>query len=343
MDLLLQTTKVIKPREIKKCGIAYVVDKSNFPALDGITCYALEMWDESMRVPHWHPNAAELGYVVSGEIEIIIWRSPGETAMYKLSAGMCWFIPQAALHSLNSISKEKAVLAVGFAASIPLDIDLPVAFNGVPVVIRDAYTSPHAELRKWKGTNNNPLLGNCPVDKAVTEVMTGSPYGFDLAAVPPLFNDPNMGSVVWGVQSNWSILQNISVLRARLKPNIARDPIWYPDTATLYVVTKGTAQFQITIAGAEPMEFYAGVFDYVFVPVGTLHTFMNTSAEELEVIALFPNANPAPEVSLSVSTAFFPNFIRQAAMTQYGGENREGDPLQHLNYTKVSPYLLRIK
>ena len=106
----LQTKKTIKATEIKNSGIAHLIGKTDFPALQGLTAYTLEIWEECMRLPHWHPNAAELGYVVSGEIEIIIWRSPGETAMFRVSAGMCWFIPQGALHSLNNIGKEKAKL-----------------------------------------------------------------------------------------------------------------------------------------------------------------------------------------------------------------------------------------
>jgi len=344
MDYLLRTLKDIPLHTFKKAGQASIVYKSNFPALEGVTCYALEIWEESMRLPHWHPNAAELGYVVSGQIEIIIWRSPGETAMYTLSAGMCWFIPQAALHSLNNIGDEKAVLAVGFSSDDPLHVDLPVAFNGIPVVIRDVYNAPHAELRQWVGVVNNPLLGKCPVDSDVKRVITGSPYGFDFAAVPPLFHDPSMGSVVWGVKSNWNILQDISVLRARLKKNIARDPIWYPDAATLYVVTKGSAEFQLIIAGRDPVPFKASYLDYVFVPVGTLHTFINTGDEEFETIAFFPKADPLPEVSLSVSAAFFPNDVRRAAMTQFNGaQSQSGDPLKQLNNGRVSPYLLRLK
>lgn len=342
-SFLLQTKKSIAPHQVKQSGTAFIVDKDNFPVLEGVTAYALEVWEECMRLPHWHPNAAELGYVVLGKIEIIIWRSPGETAMFTLTAGMCWFIPQAALHSLNNVGSEKAVLVVGFAADKPVHVDLPVAFNGIPVMIRDAYTAPHAALREWKGVISNPLLGACPIDPAVNKVVTGSPYGFDLSAVPPLFQQKDMGSVVWTVKSNWNILQDISLLRARLQQNIARDPIWYPDTPTLYVVTKGQADFHIIISGMEPVPFKVSYLDYVYVPVGVLHTFINTAAEEFETIALFAKSNPLPEVSLSVSTAFFPDAVRKAALTQFAGENKSSDPLKSLTYNKVSPYLLRLK
>jgi len=35
----------------------------------------------------------ELGYVISGAIEVILWRSPGESAVFTLTAGMCCSFP----------------------------------------------------------------------------------------------------------------------------------------------------------------------------------------------------------------------------------------------------------
>jgi oxalate decarboxylase/phosphoglucose isomerase-like protein (cupin superfamily) len=84
------------------------------------------------------------------------------------------------------------------------------------------------------------------------------------------------------------------------------------------------------------------MYDYVFVPAGVLHTFMNVSHEDFEVTAFFTKADPQPEVSLSVSTAFFPESILKSAMTEYGNENKPGDPFQDLKYKTVSPYLLKI-
>lgn len=339
----LQTTRRITPTAVNKVGKAYVIDQSNFKALDGVTCYTLEVWDESMRLPHWHPNASELGYVISGSLEIIIWRSPGESAVFTLTAGMCWFIPQAALHSLNNVGDTSAQLLVGFSSEMPEDIDLPVAWNGIPAPLRDAYTSPHQALLKWRGLTINPLVGHYENISAVNKVLTASPYGFDLAKVTPLFKDEKLGSVVWGIKSNWSILENISILRAILKPSVARDAIWYPDVGTLYVVAKGNAEFHLILAGQEPKPFAIKQFDYIYVPTGVLHSFINRAKTNFEVIAFFTNANPQPEVSLSISTAFFPNIIRKAAMTQFGLERKSGDPLKNLNYESATPYLISIK
>lgn len=222
-------------------------------------------------------------------------------------------------------------------------MDLPVAFNGIPVPLRDAYTSPHSELRQWNGVNENPLLGNFNLKREIRDVLSASPYGFDLAKVTPLFSDHSLGSVVWAIKSNWSILENISILRARLNPSVARDAIWYPDVETLYVVVRGEAEFHMIIADHQPYTFTIKSEDYIFVPTGVLHTFINNSEQDFEIIAFFTKPNPLPEVSLSVATAFFPSEIRKSAMTIYGNINNATDPLKDLKYTGISPYLLPIK
>jgi oxalate decarboxylase len=295
----LKTTEIIKPRSVDQIGKAYVVDQSNFSTLSGVTCYTLEVWDQSMRLPHWHPNASELGYVISGTLEIMIWRTPGESAVFTITAGMCWFIPLGALHSLNNVGDKPAQLLVGFSSEFPGDMDLPVAWNGIPAPLRDAYTSPHQDLLQWQGVINNPLVGRYKNLPALQQVLTASPYGFDLAKVTPLFKDEKLGSVIWGVKSNWGILENISMLRAKLNPGVARDAIWYPDAGTLYTVAKGTAEFHLIMAGQEPKPFTINQFDYVFVPAGILHTFINTSKSDFEIVAFFTKADPQPECTSS--------------------------------------------
>jgi oxalate decarboxylase/phosphoglucose isomerase-like protein (cupin superfamily) len=174
------------------------------------------------------------------------------------------------------------------------------------------------------------------------KVLTASPYGFDLSSVPPLFKDEALGSVIWGGKSNWNIVENISILHAHLKPGAARDPIWYPDAGTLYVISEGQGEFHLIIADCDPQPFKVNLYDYVFVAAGVLHTFINTSKKDFSVTAFFTKADPLPEVSLTVSTGFFPKSILKIAMTQYGGQHHKGDPLHDLKNTDANPYLIKI-
>lgn len=145
------------------------------------------------------------------------------------------YIPQGAIHSLNNVGKETAIMVIGFSSLAPVTFDLPTVFNGVPALIRDAYTSLHTQLRHYLGPIHNPIVGNQPLHYKCNSVNVISPYRIDLCAVTPLFSQPGLGSVVWAVTDNWPILDQsgladgqgqLSFIRTILDINCSRDCIW---------------------------------------------------------------------------------------------------------------------
>ncbi|MDQ3902658.1 MAG: hypothetical protein M3247_03250, partial [Thermoproteota archaeon] len=50
---------------------------NNFGILEGLACYLLTLKPKGIREPHWHPNAAELDYVISGRARVTIF-GPGD-------------------------------------------------------------------------------------------------------------------------------------------------------------------------------------------------------------------------------------------------------------------------
>lgn len=334
----LKTNKVVPPEQVDHVGTLQSVSKRNFPVLNGVTNAIIEMYDKSMRLPHWHPNANEIGYVVSGKIEVYLWLSFGESSIFTVSSGGIWFVPRGALHSINNIGDENAKLLVGFDTDLPETTDLPVAYNGIPIEIRAAYTNPHSELIKYVGTIKNPILGKY---KSIQCEDIPSPYRADFNAITPLFDNPCIGSVIWAVKDNWNILKGISIIKILLKPHAIRDAVWYPDAAILYIVTKGKAKFNIVKAGTEPTPFVVKLNDYIFIPAGVLHDFINVCNDDFEVIGLFSKDNPLPEVSLATSSNFFPHRLLNDALTRYGDRNGHGHPLSELKDFKRTPYLFK--
>ena len=82
---VLNLKEKIKPHTTKN-GNFWEVYPKDFPALTNITCFVLELFDESMRLPHWHPNANELGYLISGKLEIYMWKYTGASTIFTVMA-----------------------------------------------------------------------------------------------------------------------------------------------------------------------------------------------------------------------------------------------------------------
>jgi oxalate decarboxylase len=67
--------KSIKPQTICNGGSRTIVNSDNFPILRGMATYSLLLKKGGVREPHWHPNAAELSYCLSGKAFMTIFGS----------------------------------------------------------------------------------------------------------------------------------------------------------------------------------------------------------------------------------------------------------------------------
>lgn len=347
-------TDVLPTQGFSESGIGKIVTDDNFKVLKGVTSFLIEIFEDCMRLPHWH-TSVELGYMVSGTIEVYLWRSPGEISIFTVNGGSLWVIPQGALHSLNNIGDGSAVMAIGFSNPKPGDFDLPTIYDGVPAPIRNAYTSPHTRLREYKGPTINPLFGRESIATKLRQRRDEpSPYRFNIDHVKPLFDDEKLGSVIWAVRDNWPILaecglrgigSKIAFVRTILQPDTSRDCIWWPDSNALYVVIRGSANFTLILPGHDPTPLLVKSNDMIFVPVGIAHAIVNVDPlETFEVVTFLDNDKPLPEISLAVATDFFPRSIVDESLTEWGnrdnGSLTMSRPLKHLNKFRYTPYLL---
>ncbi len=58
----------LPPDEKTEGGLRIKANKKNFPILRGMSLYKLILNPQGIREPHWHANADELGYCLSGEV-----------------------------------------------------------------------------------------------------------------------------------------------------------------------------------------------------------------------------------------------------------------------------------
>ena len=353
------------PQGIVGLGTTTFISQAVFPALagHGLSGLHVEVCDDAQRIPHWH-DCNEIGYMVSGTLQLLLWRSPTEADVLLVPPGWLYYVPQGTLHSGNTVSDgEPCVIAIGFDKSDASTADLPVAFGGLPAPVRDAYTSPHAQLRAYVGPTSNPLFTRDPLHGHVLARAKqrhshrradddnpghNSKYRFDVNAARPLFRHRALGSVVWAVSSNWHVLSEtraaLSFIRVVLRPGTVRDAIWWPDASVLYAVTRGRASITLVLPGAQSMALDVDVTDRVLVPRGVLHTIAHASTggdQDLEVVGFFNTANPLPEVSLLAATNFFPKRIANASLAA-GTECKPRPLVEALKPATTSPYILAV-
>src|SRR3954449_11884327 len=118
-------------------GVVRFAKKLDFPALNGLAIASIHLNPGGIRIPHWHPNANEMDYVISGRARIDLFgpanaENPGGvTQQFHLEAGEISFLPQGWFHSITNAGPGVLHILVIFNSDSPLDIGLPRGLGAI--------------------------------------------------------------------------------------------------------------------------------------------------------------------------------------------------------------------
>ena len=96
-----------QPYETFKGGTEWRVDGSQFPISTTMTGVVLELEPGALRELHWHPNADEWQYVLSGQFSVTLFGSHGRYRNETLNKGDVGYIPQGFGHSIENIGTRR--------------------------------------------------------------------------------------------------------------------------------------------------------------------------------------------------------------------------------------------
>jgi oxalate decarboxylase len=150
--------KAFPPMVQSKGGMVSLGNANNFGILEGLACYLLTLKPKGIREPHWHPNAAELDYVISGKGRMTIFSPGNNVDTFEVGPGEIVFIPSAYFHYIENVNaSEDMQFAVFFNHERPEDIGISGAFGaysnevlgsvfGLQPKILDALPKYHEDL-----------------------------------------------------------------------------------------------------------------------------------------------------------------------------------------------------
>src|SRR6476659_1742359 len=83
-------------------GSRTTANADNFPILSGMGMLLLRMEKGGVREPHWHPNAAELNYVIEGKVRFTVYGPNKEMETSEIGKGQVFFVPAGYFHYLEN-------------------------------------------------------------------------------------------------------------------------------------------------------------------------------------------------------------------------------------------------
>lgn len=142
-------------------GSARQTKTNLWPALKDMSMYSVRISEVGMREPHWHPQTAEMGYVLEGQARMTILDPDGTTDTYELRSGDVYFIPPAYPHHIENIGLGATHFLIFFDNADPGDIGFRTLVGSFPRdVLAATLGVSRAELPDFPFAEQDPLLVN---------------------------------------------------------------------------------------------------------------------------------------------------------------------------------------
>lgn len=138
------TLKSPKPHREFAGGKEWTIDSSKFPIARTIAGVIFELEPGALRELHWHPNADEWQYVLSGKFRVTLFASNGRYREEVLEKGDVGYIPQGFGHSIENIGETRGEILLGLNAERYEVIDLTswLAANPPDILATNLAQSP---------------------------------------------------------------------------------------------------------------------------------------------------------------------------------------------------------
>jgi oxalate decarboxylase len=114
----------VKPHFSSPSGSRTTMNVDNFPILAGMGAVLLRLKKGGVREPHWHPNAAELSYCITGNAKMTIFSINAHQDTFTINPGQLTFVPRGYWHDIENIGNEEAKFVIVYNNEKPEDLGI---------------------------------------------------------------------------------------------------------------------------------------------------------------------------------------------------------------------------
>lgn len=262
--------------EENELGSMRRVTADNLPILNRLSIKRVLLNPGAMRTPHWHANANELTYCVSGTALVSVLDDHSKFATFIVTAGQMFHIDSGALHHIENIGTDVAEFIIAFRNERPEDFGLGATFGAfTDAVLGNTYDLPSSDLAKIRRTTADSKLAARVGDPTIpASASLRDPHKFDIEGQPAGLNYA-YGNARFARDQFWPALKDISMYSLRVAEDGMREPHWHPVTAEMGYVQHGDARMTIMNPDGTLDTWTMTTGDMYFIPRAYPHHIEN--------------------------------------------------------------------
>lgn len=280
-----------------------------FPLLERISIKRMLLAPGSIREPHWHANANELGHVLAGTVLVTIVDNADAVSTIAVAAGQMFHIGSGALHAIENIGDGDAELVIVFSHERPQDFSLHAAFGAMSdAVLGNTYDLASEAFAGLKRDTGSPYLVQRHGPAVLPDgAWYADPHRFDIEAQSPPVDFP-YGQARVSRSQFWPALRNLSMYSLRVADDGMREPHWHPETAELGYVHRGQARMSILDPDGSVDTYLLQPGDVYFIPRAYPHQ-IEALGEDIHFLVFFDQPTPGDVGYRLAASAFAPRVL----------------------------------
>lgn len=306
----------------------------NFPILHGLSIKRLILSPGAMRTPHWHANANELTYCVSGTALVTVLDSGSQFASFTIAAGEMFHIDSGSLHHIENIGPDTAEFIITFRHERPEDFGLAGAFGAMSdAVLGNTYDLDASDFTAIRRNLVDRSIVARTGDPAVPSTAHFSDrHKFSVEDMTPPVQSA-VGSARTARVQFWPALKDLSMYSLRIREDGMREPHWHPVTAEMGYVQSGSARMTVMDPDGTLDTWYLNQGDVYFIPRAYPHHIEVFDAPELHFLIFFDQPFPA-DIGYRTSVSAYSREVLAATF------NTHLDDLPDFPFTKSDPLIV---
>lgn len=253
-----------------------------FPVSVGIAGVSMRLQPGSMRELHWHANAAEWAYVISGTVRTTIIHPDGKSYTDNFEPGDVWYFPRGYGHSIQAtgteechfilifdngnFSEDHTFSITDFISSVPPEI----AAQNLGLSLDEVAALPQKEAYFAAGPVPDEMSAMAMSRPEESNIELTSLHRYPLQAQQPRII-PGGGLQRMVSAKEFPISKTMTGSVLELQPGALREMHWHPNADEWQYFISGQAELSVFLAEGTIITEQYNAGDVGYVPMGAGH------------------------------------------------------------------------